>query len=254
MHRKSFFVLGTVFILAGCADGQDPMAPYVAQSDITQAGNGAAYHGYAAPQLELQSAGTQLCARWGDAAQLSAKLEQIGADPADHFSYEFALEENDGWTELDDVKVGAAGDWACIDISSIEPPARIRVVGMAKSGKGQETTTHHTLPAYQLLGGAYTVQAVGGNCRTGTAPNVNAATWNLSFQLYFGAALVTDGTAVYVNGNLASYDPTTNEYHINNTGGGTGSVMWAFNVESPEGPEAGTFSCAAPVSTTGKRK
>jgi hypothetical protein len=254
MLRKSLVVLGTLFTLAACTDGRDPFAPEIGQFAITQSGNGSAYHGYAAPALQLQSSDTQLCAQWGDPSELSAKLGEIGGPAANHFSYDFALEENDDWTNLDDIKVNNASDRACLDIASVQLPARIRVVGMAKSGTGQETTTHHTLPAYQLLGSSYSVQAIGGNCQTGTAPNVNAATWNLTFQLYSGTTLVTDGKAVYVNGNLANYDADTNAYHINNSGGETGSVVWNFNVDSATGPSASSFTCSAPVSNTARGK
>jgi hypothetical protein len=245
--KKFAFVPMVALAFAACAD--NPMEPSMSNaatfemtytSTVWQAGNGSAFHGYNAPTLSYD--GDLQCAAWSD----NRVFENYSPD---HYSYEFLRWDGDGWVE--EAKVNNA-DRTAVCVSEALPAGSYRLVGMAKDGKGQETTTHHTHAREFVIGGTgYAFAAVGGNCSTGTAPNANASTWNLTIQLYFDGALVTDGRNVFASGDLMNYSSANHEYHINaKDSAGGGPVVWSFAVG--EGEVFSSFTCTAPAPKGGQ--
>jgi hypothetical protein len=244
--KKFAFVPMVALAFAACAD--NPMEPSMSNaatfemtytSTVWQAGNGSAFHGYNAPLLT--NLGATPCAAWNDDRE---------PETADHFSFEFEKFDGDGWVEA--VKLNNA-DGSRICVTEPLEEGTYRAIAMAKDGKGQETTTHHTnATAEFVVGGAgYSFVAVGGNCQTTVAPNVNANTWNLTIQLYLGGVLVEDGRDVFASGDLMNYSSANHEYHINaKDSAGGGPVVWSFAVG--EGEVFSSFTCTAPAPKGGQ--
>jgi hypothetical protein len=259
MLRKSLVTLSALFVLAACADGRDPMAPELAGPLFS---NGNAFHTLQTPAAPTAAASgaTSIRITWAATIEdLQSECDAQAAANTEHSADDcrkvhFELYRNG--VQIADVEGSSYED------TGLAPGSysyTLKAFGHEHiPGSGEAAFTYHSgmsgASNVVVLGGGYSIMAVGGNCQTGTAPNTNAATWNLAFQLYFGGTLVTDGTAVYVNGSLANYDAAQNQYLFNNTGGGTESVEWQFNVGAVDGPAAPSFTCSAPVTTTGRRK
>lgn len=245
MKKLALVPLAALAITAACADNptapsafassQSPLMQY--QSDVWQAGQGSAFHGYNAPLLTWENG--LACAAWNDDRHPSS---------SDHYSFEFLRWDGEGWAE--EAKVDN-DDGSRICLTETLQDGSYRLVGMAKDGKGQETTTHHTHAREFVVGGSgYSFVAIGGNCRTGTAPNVNTSTWNLTIQLFYGGELVTDGRDLYASGDLMNYSSANHEYHVNAKDSAGGSqVVWDFALEGEDAFDS--FTCNAPVSGQG---
>lgn len=145
MNNHLVASLAALAVVGACSD--IPTAPFlsleststVPSFDITQSGNGSAYHGYTAPTLSWDAG--KACAAWSD-----SRLEL----EADHFSYEFEIDVDGVWTSFEKVN-GSTRDAVCT--SAVLPDGEYRLTGMAKHGTGQETTTHHTAEHEFSVGG-----------------------------------------------------------------------------------------------------
>jgi len=244
MKKFAFVPMVALAFTAACAD--DPMGPSAVdaasfgmsyEGDTWQAGNGSAFHGYNAPRLS--NLGATPCAAWNDNREPAT---------ADHYSFEFQRFDGEGWVEA--VKLNNA-DGSVICVGEPLEDGTYRAVAMAKDGKGQTTTTHHTnATAEFVVGGGYSIIAVGGNCKSGFAPNANANTWNLTIQLFLGGVLVEDGRDLFASGDLMSYSSEKHEYHINaKDSAGATLVAWDFAVDG--GDVFSSFTCEAPAQNGG---
>lgn len=163
-----------------------------------QAGNGSAWHGYTAPDVVYAAADGLVCATWTD-DYLDEFLAAEGMPDADHFSFDFLVfdEVENDWVELGDVNAKESdGDrTSCFDVSEWENGSYLfEVVGMAKSGTGQETTTHHTdawSGAIVIGEVEWSIVPVGGNVED-LIQNANTNNFTLEYELYYGDDLVTD--------------------------------------------------------------
>lgn len=200
--KRSVPAAMAALMLAGCADadpvGLSPDAAAVSSDapvsahHIWQAGNGSAYHGYTAPDVDYDGNSGMLCATWSDAALAD------GFASADHFSFDFGYFDETGgeWVDLGDVNANeSAGDrTACYDLSGWEDGSyQFEVTGTAKDGKGGETTTHHTdaWTGDVVIGAAWWIDVTGGNAQD-LEQNANSANFTLEYQLYRGTTLITD--------------------------------------------------------------
>lgn len=247
MKKRFVLPLAALLATAACSDGaQNPLA---LQPGIPAFG---ASHGtIPAPALTPSVSGMTVALgwSWSDATDwelVSFKVTREGALLTDAIPNAKPYTANTSLPRSVSHTESVAGTYTyCVEV-------------MAKNltqGPGREETHHSTSCAAVTVGApSFSILAVGGNCQTGTAPNTNASTWNLSFQLYEGGVLVGDGRDVYANGVKANYAADKNEYHINAQGSaGASEVVWNFTVD-PDGASAGSFTCTAPTAPAGMGK
>ena len=226
-----------------------------AEGQIFQAGNSNTWHGYNRP---LVTHAGVTCFAWNDVREVEKAMEISGKAP-DFYSFSLQQRDADGnWTsyppgDLND-KASSTPKKACLDHLLADGTYRVAGTAHAKvdSKSTFNTSNHHTLDHTFTVGG-YRIEAVGGNCKTGTVSNANAGNWNLTFLLYRGTEMVTD-KSVYVNGSRANGANDAGEYHWNGGQPGTSSVTWNITVGSAEGASAGAFVCSAPTAAGGGKK
>jgi hypothetical protein len=145
-------------LLSACEDPAG-LGPTDEPDLARQVGN--AIHGYEAPTLALdgQDGIVEVCAAWSD----EALFKQV--DP-EFYSFTFSIRSHDDppgedWVDLESVRGDDTGAAACLRISREqvemaaagrdEDEAWLRVKGMARAGKGRNTTVHHTEYAHLLV-------------------------------------------------------------------------------------------------------
>jgi hypothetical protein len=240
--------------MAACAEMPTaPQAPlhadgaaFLLSSHVWQSGNGSAFHGYTAPSLDAQVDGSDvlLCAGWTDSS--------FDGGSTDFYSFDFLLWDDaaEAWNELDSARGDEVGENACLQLLDLEDGTYLfGANGMARVGTGQETTTHHTENAEVevTIGGAYSIEIVGGNGANGTF-NRNAAQFTLAYELLFNGETVLDcdvtvDVAPSPNQHTCDADDGERTVHIPNPTPGTSAqvdvvfslddtVLLTFPVES----------------------
>jgi hypothetical protein len=202
--KKLTFAPIAALALAACADiPTAPEMPLQAEgialsSAPGQAGQGVAYHAYAAPLLlaDVDGRNVTLCASWTD--------EDFDRSSTDFYSFDFLLQngETEDLEKLGSARGDASGNDACFLVEDLEDGTYLFAAnGMARVGSGQSTSTHHTLNAFEevTIGGRYSILLTGGNAADGSYNMTGAPHFVLEYELRYNEDTVVDcGTSVDV--------------------------------------------------------
>lgn len=194
MIRKAPVLLPLAFVaIAACDDtvtAPAPLAPDALPAfdgHVWQAGNGSAWHGYTAPAVVHWVDGNDvtLCATWTD---------EDGPD-TDFYSFDarYLLDGDVEWSDERSARGDADGADACLTFEDLEDGKyTFSVVGMARAGTGQTTTTHHTDAwegEVQVGGLVWTAHLVAASASGRISDNAvvglqkNANQWKVTFSL-----------------------------------------------------------------------
>jgi hypothetical protein len=155
MKRFRLVAFGALAALTAvsCSDTHTMLAPESARfsSDASHtflSGSGSAWHGYHAAAVTYDAARNpfQLCAQWNDPALFGRDAGRYV--DADFFSFDFhQLTGGEGeWTRIGSANSRNKEEPACYIVGALEEGTyTFRVIGMARHGKGRETTTHHAV-------------------------------------------------------------------------------------------------------------